>query len=122
MARQARTGSRPEGAVEQVRRFNRFYTRRIGLLTRGFLESEFSLTEGRAMYELRHHPQVTASEIGGQTGIDSRYLSRILSHFERCGLVPRSASAADGRQARLRLKAEGRRAFAVVVRRQYYRI
>ena len=118
MARQARTGSRPEDAVAQVRRFNRFYTRRIGLLTRGFLESEFSLTEVRVMYELRHHPQVTASEIGGQTGIDPGYLSRILSNFERCGLVQRSASAADGRQALLRLTGKGRRAFAELDRRQ----
>jgi DNA-binding MarR family transcriptional regulator/N-acetylglutamate synthase-like GNAT family acetyltransferase len=101
-----------------MRRFNRFYTRRIGLLTRGFLESEFSLTEVRVMYELSHHPGITAREIGAETGIDAGYISRILQDFEKRGLLDRTASPADARQSLLRLTRKGRSAFAELDRRQ----
>lgn len=114
----AKALSRAEDAVAQVRRFNRFYTRRIGLLTRGFLESEFSLTEVRVMYELSHHPGVTAREIVAETGIDAGYISRILAGFEKRGLLARSASPSDARQSLLRLTGKGRAAFAELDRRQ----
>jgi DNA-binding MarR family transcriptional regulator/N-acetylglutamate synthase-like GNAT family acetyltransferase len=117
MAALART-VRTQEAVAQIRRFNRFYTRRIGLLTRGFLESEFSLTEVRVLYELSHHPGITAREIGAETGIDAGYISRMLQDFERRGLLLRSASPADARQSLLRLTPKGRAAFAELDRRQ----
>ena len=117
MAAPVRAASQLADAVARVRRFNRFYTRRIGLLTRGFLESEFSLTEVRVMYELNHHPQITASEIGAATGIDAGYLSRILANFEKRGLLERAASPADARQSLLQLTRKGRGAFAQLDRR-----
>ena len=118
MAAPVRAASQLADSVARVRRFNRFYTRRIGLLTRGFLESEFSLTEVRVMYELNHHPQITASEIGAATEIDAGYLSRILANFEKRGLLERAASPADARQSLLQLTRKGRGAFAQLDRRQ----
>src|SRR5438105_11430209 len=98
---------RPDDLVAQVRHFNRFYTRRIGLLTRGFLESDFSLTEVRVLYELDRHPQITASAIGAELGLDAGYLSRIVAQFEKRGLVERASSPADARQSLLNLTRKG---------------
>src|SRR5438128_11287796 len=109
--------SQPEDIVAQVRHFNRFYTRRIGVLTRGFLESDLSLTEVRVMYELNRRPQVTASVVGAEMGLDAGYLSRILAQFEKRGLVKRTSSPNDARQSLLSLTRKGHRAFAQLDRR-----
>lgn len=95
-----------------IRRFNRFYTRQIGALEEGLLQSPFSLTEARILYELAHRPAVTASVIARDLALDPGYLSRILSRFESRGLISRRFSAGDGRQSRLRLTAAGEAAFA----------
>jgi DNA-binding MarR family transcriptional regulator len=97
--------------VAAVRRFSRFYTRQLGLLEEGLLRSAFSLTEGRVLYELATRPQLTASELGRDLGIDPGYLSRILKDFEKRGFVTRSASPDDGRLALLQLTGSGRAAF-----------
>lgn len=98
--------------VEAVRRFNRFYTRQLGLLQEHLLRSPFSLTEARLIYELAHHEEVTATELGAELGLDAGYLSRTLGSFRRRGLVARTKSARDGRQALLRLTEKGQKAFA----------
>ncbi len=95
-----------------VRRFNRFYTRQIGLLEDGYLRSEFSLPEVRVLYELAHRDGPTAAELSRDLGLDPGYLSRILRAFETRRLVSRTRSAADGRQSHLALTARGRAAFA----------
>jgi DNA-binding MarR family transcriptional regulator/N-acetylglutamate synthase-like GNAT family acetyltransferase len=110
----------PEDAqVATVRRFSRFYTRRIGALDRGFLDSEYSLTEVRVLFELRHHGSTTASAISDELGLDAAYLSRLLRQFEKRGLLTRTRSSADRRQAILRLTAKGRRVFDGLDARQH---
>jgi DNA-binding MarR family transcriptional regulator/N-acetylglutamate synthase-like GNAT family acetyltransferase len=104
-------------AVRDVRRFNRFYTKHIGVLQEGLLSSPFSLTEVRVLYELAHRQKPTAGDIGKELGLDAGYLSRVLSGFERRGWVRRQRSAADGRQSYLRLTAKGRRIFAPLEKR-----
>lgn len=103
--------------VSAVRRFNRFYTRQIGLLDDGLLESEFSLTEGRVLYELAHRDGLGASDLGRELGLDPGYLSRLLAKFEARGLITRRPLEADGRRAVLALSAAGRASFAPLERK-----
>ena len=108
----------PQPHIAQVRQFNRFYTRQIGALNRGFLESKFSLTDVRVLYELRHRDRTTASVLGQELFLDAAYLSRILREFERKGLLVKTPSRADARQTILRLSAKGRRVFDDIEARQ----
>jgi DNA-binding MarR family transcriptional regulator/N-acetylglutamate synthase-like GNAT family acetyltransferase len=98
--------------VAAVRSFNRFYTRQIGVLQEGFLQSRFSLAEGRVLYELAHRDEPTATEVAQSLSLDAGYLSRITAKFVDQDLVAKLPSAGDRRQFRLRLTAKGRRAFA----------
>ena len=98
--------------VQSVRRFNRFYTRQIGLLQEHLLASPFSLTEVRTLYELAHRESCTATDVCRELGLDRGYLSRILRRFAKRGLIEKHPSAADGRQYKLRLTACGRKTFA----------
>jgi DNA-binding MarR family transcriptional regulator/GNAT superfamily N-acetyltransferase len=96
--------------IAALRSFNRFYTQRIGVLDRGLLESPFSLTQARVLFELARQP-ATASQIGAALELDRGYLSRIVQGFVEQGLVARSRSREDARQLTLFLTAAGRRAF-----------
>ena len=98
--------------VADLRRFNRFYTQKIGVLVEGLLKSPFSLTEARVLYELAREEQSTATRLGAQLGLDSGYLSRILRSFERRGLIRRTPSQSDRRLGLLSLTAQGHAAFA----------
>jgi DNA-binding MarR family transcriptional regulator/N-acetylglutamate synthase-like GNAT family acetyltransferase len=102
----------PPPAVDAVRRFNRFYTRQIGLLHEGLSGTPFPLAEARVLYELAHRERPTATELARDLGLDPGYLCRILRGFERRRFLRRTRSAADGRQSHLGLTALGRRAFA----------
>ena len=103
--------------VSAIRRFNRFYTRQIGVLRKGYLDSPFSLAEARVLYELFTQPSLTASDIAASLDLDAGYLSRVLAAFEKRGLISRSASKQDGRQSHIKLTARGRRAFAPLDKR-----
>jgi DNA-binding MarR family transcriptional regulator/GNAT superfamily N-acetyltransferase len=106
-----------ESRIDAVRRFNRFYTKSIGVLHEGLLESPFSLTEVRVLFELAHSGSPTATDLSAELGLDPGYLSRLLGEFERCGLVSRKSSEADRRQSLLALTGEGQEAFAALDRR-----
>jgi DNA-binding MarR family transcriptional regulator/GNAT superfamily N-acetyltransferase len=97
--------------VAAVRAFNRFYTRRLGVLDQQLLKSPFSLSEARVLYELAHRDDAAAKEIGIELGLDPGYLSRIVQNFEENGLITRKPLPADRRQYRLSLTAKGRQAF-----------
>src|SRR5437773_11534670 len=99
--------------VEAVRRFNRFYTKQIGVLQEHLLQSPFSLTEARVLYELAHHEQAsaTATDLGAALGLDAGYMSRILSSFQKRGLLAKHISKTDGRRSLLRPTPQGPKTF-----------
>lgn len=100
--------------VDAVRRFSRFYTRKIGVLHEGLLGSPLSLTEGRVLYELAQREPTRASSLAAELALDSGYLSRILGGFEKRGLVKKRPSEEDGRQVILVLTDRGREMFATI--------
>lgn len=112
----APTDTRRAQRIAAVRRFNRFYTRRIGVLGEHLLDSPFSLTDARVLYELAHWPvrgeAPTAAVLTARLALDAGYLSRILRGFEQRGLVRKQPCAADGRRKALALTPRGGREFS----------
>lgn len=94
-----------------MRRFNRFYTRRIGVLDEELLDSDLSLTEARVLWEIVHREQPSPGALRQAVGVDGGYLTRILQRFQKRGLISRSAASDDARRVVLRLTARGRAAF-----------
>jgi len=103
--------ARLESCVERVRHFNRFYTRRIGVLREGLLDSSLSLTEARVLYELARRDGATATEVRSELGLDAGYLSRILRGFQKRGWIQRTPANDDARRQLLSLTRSGRAAF-----------
>jgi DNA-binding MarR family transcriptional regulator/GNAT superfamily N-acetyltransferase len=101
-----------DSRIQAVRRFNRFYTRQIGVLHEKLLQSQFSLTEVRVLYELAHCDQCTAAELCRELLLDPGYLSRILRGFQARGLVEKTPSGNDARQALLCMTPKGGDVFA----------
>src|SRR5438876_5156102 len=101
-----------DASVAEVRRFNRFYTQKIGVLEEHLQRSRFSLTEVRVLWELHHGGARTATALRERLGIDAGYLSRILGGFARRRLLARTPAPADKRQTLLALTAAGRAAAA----------
>jgi len=116
------SASDPQQRIEAVRRFNRFYTRRIGVLREGLLGSPFSLVEARIIYEMAQHGQTTATRLCRELGLDGGYLSRILRRFEKADLIDKRRSETDGRQSLLRLTESGQEAFAALDSRSRHEI
>jgi DNA-binding MarR family transcriptional regulator/GNAT superfamily N-acetyltransferase len=100
--------------VDAVRRFNRFYTRRIGVLQDRSLYHPYSLAEARVLYELGHRADLTAGALVRELGLDAGYLSRIVQSFARRGLVSAGRAPGDARRRPLTLTAAGRRACAAL--------
>jgi len=107
----------PSAHVDSVRGFNRFYTRRIGVLGDHLLDSPYSLTEMRVLYELARRRSASASDLCRDLGLDAGYLSRILRRFEALKLIGRAPARDDARRSVLGLTPAGRRAFAPLNRR-----
>lgn len=98
--------------IAAVRAFNRFYTRKLGVLDQHLGKTPFSLSEARVLYELAHRDDLAAKEIGNELGLDPGYLSRIVQNFDEKGLITRKPLPADRRQYQLSLTAKGRQTFA----------
>ena len=95
--------------VATVREFSRFYTRRLGTLDEGLLETPWSLTEARVIFELGQAPSTDMAALRTTLALDSGYLSRLLAKFDATGLIARTASASDGRRQALALTAAGKK-------------
>ena len=104
-------------ASAAIRRFNRFYTREIGVLDGHLLQSGFSLAEARILYELGQTPEIAATDIGEKLNLDRGYLSRMLRAFQRKRLISRQTDATDKRRSHLSLTDKGRTTFAQLDRR-----
>lgn len=100
--------------VVAVRRFNRFITREIGVLREGLLHTPYSLTEARVLSEVAQCEDLTASELARELGLDPGYLSRILTNFEKRGLIEKLRSDKDARRRLLSLTTAGKEAFSVL--------
>lgn len=105
--------------IDRVRRFNRFYTRQIGVIDGHYLETTFSLTEARVIYEIACNTDPTASLICDLLGLDAGYLSRIIQRLQRDGLVDRHVSPRDNRQSILSLTDKGKTAFETLNARSH---
>ena len=103
-----------ENQVGAIRHFNRFYTQQIGVLQKTMLDSPFSLSELRVLYELAHREAVTAAEICRELGLDAGYVSRMLRGFAKRGMLEKRRSSKDGRETLLGLTAAGRKTFTAL--------
>ncbi|MER7365682.1 bifunctional helix-turn-helix transcriptional regulator/GNAT family N-acetyltransferase [Nonomuraea wenchangensis] len=106
-----------EARISEVRAFNRFYTQVIGVLRAGMLDSPYSLTEGRVLFELAHAEPMETGELRSLLDLDAGYLSRILTRFDAEGLIRRERSAADARKQVVRLTSKGSATYADLDRR-----
>src|SRR6266568_3529495 len=102
--------------IAAIRAFNRFYTRKLGVLDQHLMQSPYSLSEARVLYELAHRDEPSAKEIGTELGLDAGYLSRIVQSFGEDGLITRKPLASDRRQYQLVLTPKGRQAQAKLER------
>lgn len=100
-----------EARIAAVRRFNRYYTRQIGVLRKTFLDSPYSLGEARVLHEIATRQAPTASDIAKSLDLDPGYLSRVLRNFERRGLIRKRTSPNDGRQSHLTLTPRGKKSY-----------
>ena len=98
--------------IDRIRSFNRFYTNIIGLLDQHFLDSPFSLTEGRVLFEICNTEDCSAKKIRESIVIDEGYLSRILDSFAKRGLIRKTPSPTDGRLRIIVPTEKGKREFS----------
>jgi DNA-binding MarR family transcriptional regulator/GNAT superfamily N-acetyltransferase len=109
--------TREEQRIAAVRSFNRFYPLQVGLVSPGYLDSPFSITEARVIYELAQRAKTEVAELRRELGLDAGYLSRMLNGFEEKGLIERERSKTDRRRQLVKLTAKGRYTFASLDRR-----
>jgi DNA-binding MarR family transcriptional regulator len=102
------------GAAAALRRFTRFYTQLTGLLEPAYLQTRYSVTQARMLYELGRNERLTATELVAALGLNAGYISRVLTAFERDGLLRRERAPLDGRRRTLRLTPAGRREVALI--------
>jgi DNA-binding MarR family transcriptional regulator/GNAT superfamily N-acetyltransferase len=100
-----------------IRRFNRFYTRRIGVLHERLADTRFSLAESRLLWEFAHRDTTTGAELARELGLDPGYLSRLLQRLKEGKLIRAERGSDDARHLHLSLTAAGKRAFAPLDRK-----
>jgi DNA-binding MarR family transcriptional regulator/GNAT superfamily N-acetyltransferase len=100
--------------VEQLRAFNRFYTQRLGMLERGVLQTDYSLTQARVLWEIANQPDLLASDLVARLQLNAGYLSRCIKRLRTEGLVDELHGKVDRRQHLLRLTPQGKRVFALL--------
>ena len=100
--------------IDRIRSFNRFYTNIIGLLEQHFLDSPFSLTEGRVLYEICNTEECSAKKIRERIVIDEGYLSRILDGFVKRDLIEKTPSPKDKRLRIIVPTEKGKSAFSTL--------
>lgn len=93
--------------AEALRRFNRAHTSLVGLLQQAYLDSGFSLTEVRVIYEIANRDGLTITDLARDLILDNGYLSRLVRGLKDRQLITSVVSQADGRQQILALTAEG---------------
>lgn len=103
--------------IEDIRKFNRFYTGILGLLNRYYLDSGYTLAEVRILFELNDLGVCTANTMIQKLNIDPSYMSRILSRFLKSELIARSPSERDSRAKELRLTPKGQRLIQELIAR-----
>ncbi|WP_196807494.1 bifunctional helix-turn-helix transcriptional regulator/GNAT family N-acetyltransferase [Candidatus Solirubrobacter pratensis] len=103
--------------IDAVRSFNRFYTRRLGLVRGGLVRTPHPLAEARVLYELGHHEALETSALRDALDVDAGQLSRLLTRLESAGLLARERSEGDARRRLIRLTPAGAEAFATLDRR-----
>ncbi|NLH80780.1 MAG: GNAT family N-acetyltransferase [Phyllobacteriaceae bacterium] len=111
-----------EAVVDRVRAFNRFYTRRLDLLRRGFLDSPYSLGEVRVLWEIAHRGPITAGDLARDLDVDAGQLSRMLKRFATAGLIERTADAGDARRSPILLTPHGRAVYEPLEAEQCRRV
>ncbi|WLD94606.1 bifunctional helix-turn-helix transcriptional regulator/GNAT family N-acetyltransferase [Alkalihalobacillus sp. AL-G] len=111
-----------EERINSIRHFNRFITRRIGVLKEGLLHSSYSPTESRVIFEIAQKNDMTSSDLIRELGLDAGYMSRILSHLVETGVLEKKRSEVDGRQRILRLTEKGKKDFALLNERSFEEI
>ncbi|RBQ12088.1 MarR family winged helix-turn-helix transcriptional regulator [Pedobacter miscanthi] len=94
--------------IDKIRKFNRYYTKLLGLMDNHLLESKYSLAEARILYEIQAMGKISASQIISAIDIDKGYLSKVLKHFEKTGLISKELSDTDGRVILLSLTDQGK--------------
>jgi len=99
----------PDEMISRIRQFNRFYTQKIGVLKERLLDSDYSLTQVRVLYEIANYKSITATELSQSLGLDAGYLSRILTGFEKNRFLGKTRSSTDGRQYQLSITARGKK-------------
>jgi DNA-binding MarR family transcriptional regulator/N-acetylglutamate synthase-like GNAT family acetyltransferase len=103
--------------VERFRAFNRFHTSLVGALDEHLLDTPYTLTEARVLFELGRSTPVEVLDLRSRTGIDAGYLSRLLASFEQSGLVRRRRSKSDARRVVVELTPSGRSAYRTLNKR-----
>ena len=96
-----------QALIDQIRAFNRFYTVLLGFLNRDYLDSGYSVTEARILFELKRTPQISANRLIDMLHLDKSYISRLLRGLEEKGMLSRQISPEDGRARMMRLTPEG---------------